>query len=217
DVTRWERAATAAAEVIDYTVNETGGSKVYNLQRFSSTLTMSTLFTTNSIVPQYHDEIIFSTKYNNNTTVERQNAPISYGAKGLTNPTQNLVEAFPMSNGKPISDPTSGYDSNNPFKDRDPRLSMTVLANGTEFEVNDKARVLETFDGGADGPGAYPNATQTGYYLQKYVMPFAAWEGRTVDVTRTWILIRFAEIYLNMAEARNEAFGPDDDVYFALR
>ncbi|MBA6154633.1 RagB/SusD family nutrient uptake outer membrane protein [Gelidibacter maritimus] len=217
DITRWERAATAAAEVIDYTVNENGGTKVYNLQRFSSTLTMSTLFTTNSIVPQYHDELIFSTKYNNNTTVERQNAPISYGAKGLTNPTQNLVEAFPMSNGKAISDPTSGYDSNNPFKDRDPRLSMTVLANGTEFEVNDKARVLETFDGGADGPGAYPNATQTGYYLQKYVMPFAAWEGRTVDVTRTWILIRFAEIYLNLAEARNEAFGPDDDVYFALR
>ena len=217
DITRWAQASEAADAVINYTMKENGGGKAYNLKTLTPTLTMSTLFSTNSILPQYHDELIFSTKYNSNTTVENQNGPISYGAKGLTNPTQNLVESFPMSNGKAISDPTSGYDPANPFVNRDPRLSMTVLTNGTNFEVNDKTGILETFDGGKDGPGAYPNATQTGYYLQKYVMPYAAWEGRSVSVTRTWVLIRLAEIYLNFAEARNEAVGPDADVYFALR
>ncbi|MFY0715319.1 RagB/SusD family nutrient uptake outer membrane protein [Seonamhaeicola sp. NFXS20] len=218
DVSRWEMAAEAADAVINYTTNEDGsGGNVYSLQRFSSTLTMSTLFSTNSVLPQYHDELIFSTNYNNNTTVEQLNAPISYGAKGLTNPTQNLVESFPMSNGKPITDATSGYNPDDPFSNRDPRLNMTVLANGTNFEVNDKTGVLETFEGGIDGLGAYPNATQTGYYLQKYIMPYAVWEGRSVNVTRTWVLIRLAEMYLNFAEARNEAVGPDDDVYFALR
>lgn len=218
DLTRWEKASLAADAVINYTVNENGtGNKTYNLQRFSAALTMSTLFSTNALLPQYHDELIFSTNYNSNTTLEKLNAPISYGAKGLTNPTQNLVESFPMLNGKAITDPTSGYDPQKPFLNRDPRLNMTVLANGTDFAVNDKQRILETFNGGADGPGAYPNATKTGYYLQKFVTPEAVWEGRSVNVTRTWVLIRFAEMYLNFAEARNEAVGPDADVYFALR
>lgn len=218
DVSRWEQAADAANEVINYTVGENGtGGDAYKLKRFTSTVNMSDLFSTNAILPQYHNELIFSTKYNNNTTIERQNAPISFGAKGLTNPTQNLVESFPMKNGKLITDPTSGYNPDNPFANRDPRLSMTVLANGTNFEINDKAGQIETFDGGTDGSGSYPNATQTGYYLQKYIMPHAVWEGRTVNITRTWILIRFAEIYLNYAEARNEVYGPDAEVYGALK
>ncbi|MBI9061879.1 MAG: RagB/SusD family nutrient uptake outer membrane protein [Marinilabiliaceae bacterium] len=218
DITRWEKASEAAKEVIDYTLYEDGsGGAIYKVNRFTSTVNMSDLFSTNSVLPQYHNEIVFSTRYNNNSTLERQNAPISYGAKGLTNPTQNLVECFPMKNGKPITDPSSRYNPNDPFRNRDPRLAMTVLANGVNFSVNDKSGKLETFQGGIDGPEAYPNATKTGYYLQKFIMPYAVWEGRSVNVTRTWILIRFAELYLNYAEARNEAFGPDAEVYAALK
>ncbi|MDO9634337.1 MAG: RagB/SusD family nutrient uptake outer membrane protein [Paludibacter sp.] len=218
DETRWQQAALAAKEIIDYTVNENGsGAKVYGLNRFTSTVNMTDLFTTNSVLPLYHQEIVFSTQYNTNTTIEQLNAPISFGSKGLTNPTQNLVDAFPMSNGKAITDPTSGYNPANPFNNRDPRLAMTVLANGTSFTVNDKTAVVESFVGGADGPGAYPNVSQTGYYLKKFLLPHAVWDGRTVNITRTWILIRLAEIYLNYAEARNEAYGPDAEVYAALK
>jgi hypothetical protein len=218
DLSRWDLAAKASNAVINHTISGDGtGSKAYNLQRFNTNINLSVLFSTNSVLQQYHDEIIFSTKYENNTTVESLNAPISFGAKGLTNPTQNLVEAFPMSNGKPITDPTSGYNPNNPFANRDPRLNMTVLSNSTSFSVNDKAGTIETFAGGIDGFGSYPNATLTGYYLQKFLLPFAVWDGRSVNVTRTWILFRFAEMYLNYAEARNEAVGPDVEVYNALK
>lgn len=218
DSSRWALAAEAANAVINYTINADGtGGKAYSLLRFDNNVNMSTLFSTNAVLPQYHNEIIFSTKYENNTSIESQNAPISFGAQGLTNPTQNLVEAFPMNNGKPITDPTSGYDPNNPFANRDPRLSMTVLANGTSFGVNDKVGKIETFVDGVDGPGSYPNATHTGYYLQKFLVPFAVWDGRSVNVTRTWILFRFAEMYLNYAEARNESMGPDAEVYNALK
>lgn len=218
DVNRWKLAADVANEVLNYKVNEDGtGGNVYKLQTFNSNLNISTLFSTNPLLPQYHEELIFSTNYKDNSTVEKQNSPISFGAQGLTNPSQNLVEAFPMSNGKPITDPTSGYNPDSPFTNRDPRLAMTVLANGTSFSVNDKVGIIQTFDGGNDGLGAYPNSTQTGYYLQKYISPIAVWEGRSVNVTRTWVLIRLAEIYLNFAEARNEAVGPDSDVYNALR
>jgi starch-binding outer membrane protein, SusD/RagB family len=218
DQARWNAASEAAKEVIDYTVNEDGsGAKLYGLNRFTSTVNMTDLFSTNSVLAQYHQEIVFSTQYINNTTPERLNAPISFGAKGMTNPTQNLVDAFPMSNGKPINDPTSGYDPLKPYNNRDPRLAMTVLFNGSDFTVNDKTSVIETYSGGNDGPESYPNASSTGYYLKKFLLPHAVWDGRTVNITRTWILIRFAELYLNYAESRNEAFGPDAEVYAALR
>ena len=218
DVERWKKASAAAKEVLDLTIAKTGiGDKVYGLNRFTSTVNMTDLFTTNSVLPQYHSEIVFCTQYSSNSTVEEQNAPISFGAKGMTNPTQNLVEAFPMSNGKSITDPTSGYNPNKPFDGRDPRLAMTVLGNGVSFGINDKTGVLETFEGGKDATGAYPTATQTGYYLKKFLLPYAVWDGRSVNVTRTWILIRFAEMYLNYAEARNEAYGPDAEVYAAMK
>jgi hypothetical protein len=135
----------------------------------------------------------------------------------MTNPTQNLVDAFPMSNGRTIDDPNSGYDPAKPYNNRDPRLAMTVLFNGSSFVVNDKTSTIETFAGGTDGPESYPNASPTGYYLKKFLLPHAVWDGRTVNITRTWILIRFAELYLNYAESRNEAYGPDAEVYAALR
>lgn len=218
DISRWQKASIAAKEVLDLTTDKNGtGDKVYGLNRFTSTVNMTDLFTTNSVLSQYHQEIIFCTQYSANSTLESLNAPISYGAKGMTNPTQNLVEAFPMSNGKAITDPTSGYNPNKPFDGRDPRLAMTILANGVTFGINDKTGIIETFEGGKDAMGAFPNSTKTGYYLKKFLLPYAVWDGRTVNVTRTWILIRLAEIYLNYAEARNEAYGPDADVYAALK
>ncbi len=218
DLSRWEQAAETSKAVIDLTLNNDGsGGKLYGLPKFNSQVNLSTLFSTNALLPQYHEEIIFSTRYDDNTTVERQNGPISFSAKGLTNPTQNLVDAFPMKNGKAITDPTSGYDPENPYTNRDPRLAMTVLTNGSQLELNDRIAEIETFAGGNDGPEAYPNASQTSYYLQKFLMPQAVWEGRLVAVTRTWILFRLGEIFLNYAEARNEAVGPDADVVFALR
>ena len=52
-------------------------------------------------------------------------------------------------------------------------------------------------------------ATKTGYYLRKYV-------DENINLTlgqssiHTWIIIRYAEILLNYAEAMNEAYGPDN-------
>lgn len=217
DISRWDSAAVVAKEVIDYTIDESGGAKVYGLNRFTSIVNMTDLFSTNNVLSLYHQEIIFSTQYVANTTIEQLNAPISFGAKGLTNPTQNLVDAFPMNNGLAIDDDASGYDALNPFVNRDPRLDMTVLRNGMKFTVNDKTDTIETFIDGKDGPGAYANASQTGYYLKKFLLPHAVWDGRTVNITRTWILLRFAEMYLNYAEARNEVYGPDAEVYAALK
>ena len=67
---------------------------------------------------------------------------------------------------------------------------------------------MEIYSGGRDGAGI-THATRTGYYLKKYVDP-------SVDLVQnrgtnhSWIIFRFAEMFLNYAEAMNEAHGPND-------
>lgn len=49
------------------------------------------------------------------------------------NPSQNLVDAFPMANGYPVDDARSGYDANNPYANRDPRLDKYIIYNGSSI------------------------------------------------------------------------------------
>ncbi len=135
------------------------------------------------------------------------------GAWGGFSPTQNLVDAYEMKNGKMITDPASGYDPQNPYKDRDSRLDQSILRNGSQW----KGVVVETFDGGNAQNPANGDRTKTGYGLKKlldeqYVTADQVYQGGDND----WIYIRYAEVLLNYAEAQNEAVGPDASVYKAI-
>lgn len=204
DKERWLEAANSAKEVID--LKDDNGSLVYELISYTST-DISDLFAPTAITPLYNSEIIFSTKYNENNTVEQQNAPISFGGNAMVAPTQDLVEAFPMLNGKSITDAGSLYDAQNPYENRDLRLAMTVLYNGIDYSINDRNGKLESYTGGADGADAYATASPTSYYLNKFMSDQAVWDGRTVKNSRTWIHLRFSEMYLIYAEAINEYNG----------
>ncbi len=58
-------------------------------------------------------------------------APYSQKNSGNTFvPTKRLVDAYTMSNGKDITDPTSGFDPNNPYTNRDPRLRYSIFVSG---------------------------------------------------------------------------------------
>ena len=48
--------------------------------------------------------------------------------------TQNLIDAYGMANGLPITDPASGYDPANPLENRDPRLRMTFYFEGDPYD-----------------------------------------------------------------------------------
>ncbi len=73
----------------------------------------------------------------NNTDQEGDNFPPSLYGRGRVNPSQNLVDAFPMRNGLPISASNSGYNPKDPYANRDPRLSDYVLYDGTTFRRTD--------------------------------------------------------------------------------
>jgi hypothetical protein len=154
-------------------------------------------------------ELIFERRVENSNTFEKANYPIGYdGGNTGTCPSQNLVDCYEMqSTGLAISDPSSGYDGNRPYEGRDPRFYATILYNNCSWA----GRNVEIWDGGLDAP-PIQNATKTGYYLKKYMnSSVRIGAGQNITQRHTWYIFRLGEVYLNYAEAMNEAFGPESD------
>lgn len=202
NVGSWEAAAAAAKAVID-------------LGQYSLYPNYQNLF----LSSEPNSEVIFARYYTigaRHVPTEIANGPNGYDGWGGNLPLQNLVDAYGMNNGKLITDPTSGYNSQDPYANRDPRFYATILHNGAPY----RGRVVETFVPGGldskDGPSNW-NTSKTGYYLRKFVdenMPINnPWN---IAGLQPWIYFRYAEILLNYAEAQNEAVGPDQSVYNAI-
>jgi hypothetical protein len=203
DPNRWKLAADAAKEVID-------------LNSYSLTSNLTDIFITHSAPVGPNTESIFWRQTGTSNNVETANGPVGYrsaGGNGVTSPTQDLVDVFPMMNGLPITDPASGYDPNNPYSGRDPRLKSTVFHNGMLW-LN---RNVETFSGGADRPGGAEQQTKTGYYMRKFMGDFESSNGGIYTGTiHDFIYLRYTEVLLNYAEALNEFNGPSTEVYDVL-
>ena len=189
---RWKAAADAAKAVID--LSSTGYALNTNYRN---------LFITNSYTLP---EIIFSRRNGSSNDFEKANYPIGYdlGNSGTT-PSQNLVDAYEMTNGTKF-DWSNPVHAANPYANRDPRLGLNIILNNTAY----KGRNVESWTGGRDGKGI-PNATKTGYYLKKYVNENQNLLTNTTSVL-SWNLFRLAEIYLNYAEALNEASPGHADI-----
>ncbi|MBC7902761.1 MAG: RagB/SusD family nutrient uptake outer membrane protein, partial [Gemmatimonadaceae bacterium] len=136
---------------------------------------------------------------------------VNDGAWGGFSPTQNLVDAYEMKNGKLISDGTSGYNPQAPYVNRDSRLDKSVLHQGSLYKAG---IVIETFRGGNTNNTNRLDSSKTGYGLLKMVD--TAKYGAAGDADNDWIFIRYAEVLLNFAEAQNEATGPNAEVFAAL-
>lgn len=193
DVTLWQKAAVAAKDVIDL--------KLYQLSASYSTVVNNL-----SLAPG--PELIFERREAASNGFEVRNFPIGYqGGNTGTCPTQNLVDSYEMqTSGLPITDPASRYNPLDPYKNRDPRMEETVLRNGYTW----KGVKVESFFGGKNGL-PITNATKTGYYLKKYLVESINLDSKLGPVTtreHNWTMFRFGEIYLNYAEAMNEAYGP---------
>lgn len=161
-----------------------------------------------------NSEVIFDFQYVDNDVTHNlmfDLAPLTAGARvNDMGPTQNLVNAYPMMNGLPIHDPDSGFDEDNPYENRDPRLGATVVHHLSEWENPDgSTRTIYIEPGSApnenaardeyQGPGT--NATQTGYYLKKYYDPTVP---ESFNSGLNLIVIRYADVLLMYAEAKNE-------------
>ncbi|MBB3696893.1 RagB/SusD family nutrient uptake outer membrane protein [Flammeovirga yaeyamensis] len=159
---------------------------------------------------QNHNEIIMR-KFDRNNTFFKDNYPPSSNGDGRTSPSQNLADTFFGKDGYPIDHPNSNYDPQHPYDNVSNRFKATIAYNGSGYR-NQK---LETFVGGFDTEAQYVNATRTGMYLRKWMSMRASADG--IDETvglHYYALFRYAEIFLNFAEAANEWVGPDVPVEF---
>lgn len=196
DANRWKLAADAAKEIMN--------QGVYDLEENFIDIFIS----------QRSKEVIYAKTNTTGKTIETTNGPINYATapgSGNTSPTQELVDAYGMANGLEINDPNSGYNPEDPYANRDPRLGYTVLYNGAQW-LN---TAIQTYIGGINRPGGATVQTQTGYYLRKFMGHF---ESTTAyeDHYRDLIYFRYADILLMYAEAMNEYAGPSDDVFAAV-
>jgi hypothetical protein len=144
-------------------------------------------------------------------------------------PLQELVDAFGMQSGLPITDPAAGYAvGDNMYKNRDPRFYASISYNGSLRALNGYTGdqpvytytgVVPTGNSSATSAlidGIYKNnATKTGYYAYKMLSNTVINGGS--ELNRPRMLIRYAEILLNAAEATNEFEGATSDVYTWLR
>lgn len=141
-----------------------------------------------------------------NRVREENNFPPSLYGKGQINPSQNLVDAFSMVNGYPITHPQSGYNASSPYSGRDPRLDLYIIRDGSTY----KSTTIRTgIGGGVNAVDSVANSTRTGYYLKKLLRedvnanPSSATNQKHFNTH-----IRYTELFLNYAEAANEAWGP---------
>ncbi len=155
----------------------------------------------------FQDEIIWRSRVVSENPKELAYYPPSIFGNGQINPSQNLVEAFPMKNGYPITHASSGFNAANPYANRDSRLDFYIVRDG----ITMRSTVIKTGSGaGADGLEASSKATRTGYYMRKHLVEATIVESgksNTQNHYNSWM--RYTEIFLNYAEAANEFGGPD--------
>ena len=157
-------------------------------------------------------EILWRADRAKNTSQETDNFPPSLYGSGRVNPTQNLVDAFPMRNGRPITDPNSGYNPNDPYANRDPRLSDNIIYNGMTYK---RAEIATGSYGGEvvdhlNNTSGY--STRSGYYLKKLLRDDVSISpGSTLEQYHLYPRIRYTELFLAFAEAANDAWGPKAD------
>nr|WP_068889148.1 RagB/SusD family nutrient uptake outer membrane protein [Pedobacter panaciterrae] len=138
---------------------------------------------------------------------------IDNGWGSQTLPTQEMVNSYEMINGKSIDDPTSGYDAENPYINRDKRFEASIVHDGSVV----KGKIINTGFQQPDDGLMLEGRTITGYYIRKFIdesLPFSSLVfGKSLT---SWKEFRLAEVLLNYAEAQNEVSGPDASVLEAI-
>jgi hypothetical protein len=177
---------------------------------------------------EYNKEVIWDRQQVSTTmaqTFDTFGGPVwilgTYYTWGNYCPTQELVDDYQMANGKNITDPTSGYNPQNPYVDREKRFYDFIVYDGAPYKQDwmtttdtiytriDKVHPSKNqIDYGGDDVG------NTGYYFRKR-LDNAHPRGGNLD-GRNYVYYRYGELVLNYAEAQNEAVGPDASVYEAV-
>jgi len=177
----WEKAAAAAQAVIDF--------GVYELYEDYEGLFKE--------VNENNVEVIFDIQYVKDLRPQTfPTSAVSFGEWPTPNVTLDLINSYYMLNGLPIDDPNSGYQGQDPYTNRDPRLAASVVLPGSQM-----------------GDGILIPANDvviTGARPRKYADLGTSNRQNTAINT---ILMRYADVLLMRAEALIEMGNTGQEVY----
>ena len=197
DKKRWEAAAATLKDVIDL--------QVYHLQ--STILDLWTEATNNN------DEGIFDFQMSKQNGGRREGLFGPVFVKGVQSswgnmqPTQELVDDYCMANGLPITDPASGYNKNNPYKNREKRFYQSILYDGSMWQGEEIITRVGVGSPNEIDTSSDSDVTNTGYYTRKTIDESVngADNLQMSNGMANYIFFRYADVLLMYAEASLEA------------
>ena len=203
---RWKAAADALKAVIDldkYSLwTRASGTKsayeTYFVTRYTPSETIHPMLSGPSNAIYYHNlpfEFLL---------VSGRGTPLCYNL-----PTQDLVDAYEMADGKLPAQEGSGFRKLHPYQGRDPRLESTVWHDESSFcGIEFQTWRRDVSSNKANGKDYITGYSRTGFFLRKY-MDVDLNPTTSVTLPNSYPILRYADILLLYAEALNEYYGPD--------
>ncbi len=236
DKEKWKKAADAAKAVLDMNVYALNNPNPSNPIDNYARLFYSREYT-ETILPY----LMGSTRDLDQTMQPNGQDAQSAGGNGKFSVFQEMVDAYEMNNGLPITDARSGYTKDgfwdgplwdgkayrqakgvsNMYKNRDPRFYASINFQYTFWDSTNHRRPLKyayfgNNGGASDGWPKSGTNCETGYNWRKWCDPGVNVRGGG-NGNRNFPVIRLAEIYLIYAEAMNEYLdAPGQEVYDAI-
>lgn len=206
----WEIAAVAAKGVMDL--------NVYKLHSNYADLFLPLTSNSEESVFLLPRSIEFNVKVN-----VRGPLPRNLGGWATPTPTWDLFASYVCTDGLPI-DESPLFDSHDPFKNRDPRCSMSIVPFGENFigiEFNPHPEALEVMN--------YNTGQRITNNDTRAVAQYASYNGlirrkgmdencldNAFDIAADKILMRYADVLLMYAEAKIELDQIDQSVLDAM-
>lgn len=228
DASKWTKAATAAKDFINEFAPGT-----YDLFRVADANPFKAAYLSSRdvIMQSWNKEWIFGRSNSGYGLIRYDRTPFHAGyasqrGAGANGATQSQVDAYFMANGKPITDPTSGYTATgfssfqapydnttrstfNQWVNREPRFYVGITYTNSVWLYPDQntGNLIVTnmeFSGNSGLAQSTSDVTPTGYIIRKGVA--------NTDDARGNLYLRLAQIYLDYAEALNESTPADADI-----
>lgn len=227
DASRWEKAATAAKTAID--LAESHGKSLYKVQD-NDPFRAGFLSSRNLFWDGWRTEGIWVRPNSDIQMWELRAAPraIAGTSFNYSAVSQQFVDGFRMASGLSIQQDAnyneSGFTTegnayyvagtSRMYEGREPRFYAYVTFNGSVIPGAPKPGMtrVEFYNTGNSGAAGAPRDwPRTGYTIRKNIHPTHS-RVPSVIVARPAMLIRLAELYLNYAEALNEADPGHPDI-----
>lgn len=177
-----------------YTEAAQAALDVINLNAYSLYPDYASVFDENH---ENNAEVIFDIQYIPTTQAQPwPSAALSLSSWPTANVTSDMINSYYMTNGLPITNASSGYNAQNPFVNRDPRLAASVVLPGSKFGASTFIPALDQVPCGAR-PRKYAS------------IGIADVNNNSLNT----ILMRYADIYLMRAEALIESGSTAQEIY----